>query len=56
MRPKAALTERTLEAFATRGPDTVRHRGRAVAARDYETMAREASPAYRTNRCSSFPQ
>lgn len=35
----------TLEAFATRGPATVRHRGRAIAARDYETMAREASPA-----------
>ncbi|HEX6050237.1 MAG TPA: putative baseplate assembly protein, partial [Gemmatimonadaceae bacterium] len=35
----------TLESFATRGPATVRHRGRAIAARDYETMAREASPA-----------
>jgi uncharacterized phage protein gp47/JayE len=35
----------TLEAFATRGPETIRHRGRAIAPRDYETMAREASPA-----------
>jgi hypothetical protein len=35
----------TLEALATRGPATVRHRGRAIAVGDYETMAREASPA-----------
>jgi uncharacterized phage protein gp47/JayE len=33
----------TLEAFARRGPDTIRHRGRAITTRDYETMAREAS-------------
>jgi hypothetical protein len=31
-------------AIATRGPRTVRHRGRAMTARDYEVMAREASP------------
>ncbi len=35
----------TLENFSTRGPQTVRHRGRAVSAPDYETLAHEASPA-----------
>jgi hypothetical protein len=35
----------TLDALARRGPSTIRHRGRAIALRDYETMAREASPA-----------
>jgi hypothetical protein len=35
----------TLEAFLARGPFTIRHRGRALAPRDYETLAREASPA-----------
>ena len=34
----------TLEAVKTRGPQTLRHRGRALAARDYEALAREASP------------
>jgi phage-related baseplate assembly protein len=33
----------TLESFSSRGPETVRHRGRAVAPRDYETLAREAN-------------
>jgi uncharacterized phage protein gp47/JayE len=35
----------TAEAFAARGPLSVRHRGRALAPSDYETLAREASPA-----------
>jgi hypothetical protein len=35
----------TLEVLSTRGPRTLRHRGRAITARDYETMAMEASPA-----------
>ena len=35
----------TVEAFSLRGPQTVRHRGRAIAPSDYETLAREASPA-----------
>ncbi|MDZ7268435.1 MAG: putative baseplate assembly protein [candidate division KSB1 bacterium] len=35
----------TLERFSHRGPQTLRHRGRALSARDYETMAKEASPA-----------
>ena len=30
--------------IGNRGPRTLRHRGRAVTARDYEVMAREASP------------
>jgi baseplate J-like protein len=34
-----------LEKFGLRGPKTIRHRGRAVAPSDYETMAYEASPA-----------
>jgi hypothetical protein len=34
----------TPEAVRTRGPQTLRHRGRALAARDYEALAREASP------------
>jgi hypothetical protein len=34
----------TLAAVKTRGPYTLRHRGRALAARDYEALAREASP------------
>lgn len=34
-----------LEKFSLRGPKTIRHRGRAVAALDYETLAYEASPA-----------
>jgi uncharacterized phage protein gp47/JayE len=35
----------TLPAVAQRGPYTLRHRGRALAPQDYETMALEASPA-----------
>jgi predicted phage baseplate assembly protein len=35
----------TLERFQERGPATVRHRGRAISPLDYETLAREASPA-----------
>lgn len=33
----------TLQSFAGRAPDTIRHRGRALTAPDYETMAYEAS-------------
>jgi hypothetical protein len=33
------------DAVRTRGPQALRHRWRALAARDYEAMAREASPA-----------
>jgi hypothetical protein len=35
----------TLASLAERGPRSVRHRGRPLAAADYETMAREASSA-----------
>jgi hypothetical protein len=35
----------TLDAFNLRGPQTIRHRNRALLPQDYETMAREASPA-----------
>jgi predicted phage baseplate assembly protein len=35
----------SLEALARRGPLTLRHRGRALVAADYEVMAQEASPA-----------
>jgi predicted phage baseplate assembly protein len=35
----------TPEAMLERGPFTIRHRGRALAPRDYETLAYEASPA-----------
>jgi hypothetical protein len=35
----------TVEALLLRGPSTIRHRGRPLAARDYETLAREASSA-----------
>jgi uncharacterized phage protein gp47/JayE len=35
----------TLENFRSRGPQTIRHRGRAITPADYETLAREASPA-----------
>lgn len=34
----------TLEALVTRGPRTVRHRGRAILPQDYEVMAVEAAP------------
>jgi uncharacterized phage protein gp47/JayE len=40
----------SLEVLAQRGPLTLRHRGRAIAPADYETMAREASPAVATAR------
>ncbi len=33
-----------ITAIASRGPRTLRHRGRAMTVRDYEVMAREASP------------
>ena len=33
------------EALLERGPHTVRHRGRAIAGEDYETLAYQASPA-----------
>ena len=35
----------TLTALLTRGPATIRHRGRAVTADDYAALAREASPS-----------
>ena len=35
----------TLAALLARGPATVRHRGRAVTADDYATLARQASPS-----------
>jgi hypothetical protein len=46
--PRAAeggANAETLESIASRGPRTLRHRGRAIAPTDYETMAYEASPA-----------
>lgn len=46
--PKAAeggADAETLEAFSGRGPQTLRHRGAALLPQDYETMAKEASPA-----------
>ena len=43
----------TLERFRDRGPATVRHRGRALAPQDYETLAREASPAVAVARAVS---
>ncbi|MDQ2976073.1 MAG: putative baseplate assembly protein [Acidobacteriota bacterium] len=35
----------TIERCRVRGPQTIRHRGRAISPPDYETLAREASPA-----------
>ena len=35
----------TLEVLSSRGPKTLRHRGRGISAEDYETLAKEASPA-----------
>jgi uncharacterized phage protein gp47/JayE len=35
----------TIEKFSLRGPKTIKHRGRAISPSDYETLAREASPA-----------
>jgi predicted phage baseplate assembly protein len=46
--PKAAEggdDAETLAALASRGPQSLRHQGRALAPGDYETMAKEASPA-----------
>jgi uncharacterized phage protein gp47/JayE len=43
----------TLESFARRGPQSVRHRGRAIAPSDYETLAHEASPAVAVARAIS---
>ena len=40
-----------LAAVGQRGPQRVRHRDRAVAAADYEWLAREASPAVARARC-----
>jgi hypothetical protein len=34
----------TIEQIQQRGPQALRHRGRALSARDYESLAREASP------------
>lgn len=35
----------TLDWLSIRGPKTIRHRGRTIGIHDYETLAREASPA-----------
>ncbi|MGB9180937.1 MAG: putative baseplate assembly protein [Pyrinomonadaceae bacterium] len=35
----------TLESLSLRGPQTIRHRGRALSPQDYETLTREASTA-----------
>jgi hypothetical protein len=35
----------TLESFRVRGPQAIRHRGRAITPADYEALAHEASPA-----------
>ncbi|HKP86505.1 MAG TPA: putative baseplate assembly protein, partial [Blastocatellia bacterium] len=43
----------TVETFARRGPQSVRHRGRAIAPSDYETLAYEASPAVAVARALS---
>lgn len=45
--PKAAeggADGERIESFSERGPQSVRHRGRAVLPADYETLAHEASP------------
>jgi hypothetical protein len=34
----------TIEAINTRGPQSIRHRQRAISAQDYEALARQASP------------
>jgi predicted phage baseplate assembly protein len=41
----------TLASLAARGPQRIRHRGRALAASDYEWLAREASTAVANARC-----
>jgi uncharacterized phage protein gp47/JayE len=35
----------TIEKFGSRGPLSIKHRGRAITPEDYETLAKEASPA-----------
>jgi hypothetical protein len=40
----------TLSAARIRGPEVLRHRGRALSVQDYETLAREASPGVATAR------
>lgn len=45
-----AATE-TLPAVRARGPQQLRHRGRAVSAQDFEWLAHEASPAVARARC-----
>ncbi len=42
-----------IERAATRGPQTLRHRGRALTLGDYETLARESSPAVAVARAIS---
>jgi hypothetical protein len=44
VRAEGGADGETADAIVTRGPATIRHRGRAVSAADYETLAREASP------------
>jgi hypothetical protein len=41
----------TVPAVEARGPERLRHRGRALAARDFAWLAREASPAVARARC-----
>jgi hypothetical protein len=40
-----------VERAAARGPETIRHRGRAVSAADFEALARDASAAVARARC-----
>src|SRR5262249_33796880 len=40
----AGVDGESIEAVRRRGPETVRHQGRSLAGRDYEALAREASP------------
>lgn len=42
-----------IELVSSRGPRTLRHRGRALTIQDYETLAREASPAVAVARAIS---
>jgi predicted phage baseplate assembly protein len=44
VRAEGGADGETADAIVTRGPATTSHRGRAVSAADYETLAREASP------------
>jgi uncharacterized phage protein gp47/JayE len=46
LRPaEGGANRETLKSLSERGPQTLRHRGRAITASDYETMAHEASAA-----------